>query len=82
MNLLLERSAFRTQRTAIDRMIGIAFNVHDLRRNILCTIPDRVNDDAATDGTIRTRAAGFSRAIDLQTLRLCINRRKIEAECS
>ena len=34
-NVLLERRSFGTERAAIDGMVGIAFNVDDLRDGIL-----------------------------------------------
>ena len=61
-------------------MIRITFDVDDLWRDVLRAVADRVNDDAATHRTIRTRAASLRRTIDLQTLRLGVNRSKIKAE--
>ena len=78
--LLFERRAFRTERAAVDRMIGIAFHVHDLRRNVFRLVADGVNDDAATHRAIRTRATSFSSTIDLQSTRLRVNRTKRKAE--
>ena len=80
VNFLLERSAFWTKSAAIDRMIGITFNVDNLWSDVLGPVTNRVNDDAATDGTIWTRAARFRRAVDLQTLCLRVNRSEIETE--
>src|SRR5882724_217310 len=79
-NILLERSAFRAECTAIDRMIGIALNVHDLWNGVLGFVTKRVNDYAAAHGTIWTSAARLCRARYLQPLRLRVDRSKVEAE--
>ncbi len=61
-------------------MVGIAFDVHDLRDRILGLVADRVDDDAATDGTIRTGAARFAGSGDLEGRGLGVNRSQVKAE--
>jgi hypothetical protein len=45
-------------------MIGIAFNMDHLGRDVFSFIAERMNDDTATYGTVRTGAASFSGAVD------------------
>src|SRR5687768_3351840 len=45
-DFLLKRRTFRTQCAAIDRMIGISFDVDDLRYRVLRFVAQRVNDYA------------------------------------
>src|SRR4029079_4975687 len=46
VNIAFERRALRTQAATADRMIRIAFDVNDGRRDVLCAISESVNDDA------------------------------------
>ncbi len=64
-DVLFERSALRTERAAIDRMIGIAFDVDHLRYRVLCFVAERVNDHAATNRAVRTSTARLGRTCDL-----------------
>src|SRR5689334_20803819 len=53
-DFLLERSAFGTQRAAIDWSVGVAFDMDHLWNRILRFVAESVNDDAAAYGAIRT----------------------------
>jgi hypothetical protein len=59
-------------------MIGIAFDVNDLRYRIFCLVTKRMNDHTATYRTVRTSAARFGSPSNLEALGLRINRRKTE----
>ena len=72
-DVLLERRAFRAERAAIDRMIGIAFDVDDLRDGVLGFVAERVDDHAAADRAVRAGAARLGRARDLERLRLRVD---------
>ena len=48
-NVLLERSAFRTKRAAIDRVIGITFNMYYLGYRVLGFVAERMNDHATAN---------------------------------
>src|SRR6516162_1123799 len=58
-NILLQRGAFGAERAAIDGMVRIAFDVNDLRGDILRTVANRVDDHATADRTVGTRRARF-----------------------
>src|SRR5258708_5843494 len=58
--VLLERRSLGAERAAIDGVVGIAFDVDDLRNRILRLVADGVDDYAATHGTVWTGAAGFA----------------------
>src|SRR5208337_3099651 len=62
-------------------MIRIALNVHYLRDGVFRLVAQRVNDDATTHRTVRTRAARFAGARDFQTLGLGVNRGEVESQC-
>src|SRR5437763_3097760 len=79
-DILFERCAFGTECPAIDWMIGIALDVHDLRNRVLCFVTQRVNDYATTHRAIRTSTARLRGPCDLQALRLRVNRRQAESE--
>src|SRR5205085_6713664 len=79
-NILFERSAFRAERAAIDRMIWIALDVHDLRRGVLGSVTQSMDDHAATDRAVGTGRACLGGACDLERLRLRAHRRETEAE--
>src|SRR5690349_16463980 len=79
-DLLLERSAFRTQRATINRRIGISLDVDHLRDRIFRFITEGMNDYATAYGTVRTNAARLAGTCDLQSLCLRVNRREAEAE--
>src|ERR1700675_3622265 len=65
-NVMLKRRSLRAERTAVDGVVGIALDVHDLRDRVLGLVADGVDDHATTDGTIRTGAAGFAGAGNLE----------------
>src|SRR5262249_20538769 len=57
VDVALERGALGAQATPTDRMIRIAFDVHDRRGHILRAVAQRVDDDAARHGAIRAGAS-------------------------
>ncbi len=61
-------------------MIWIALHVHHLRGYVLGFVAERVNNDAATDRTIRTRRTRFRSARDFQFLRLRVCVLNVETE--
>src|SRR4029077_16252504 len=65
---------------AVDGVVGIAFDVHDLRNRIFRLVADRVENYAAADGTIRTGAAGLAGSGNLERIRLSVDRSEIKAE--
>ena len=75
-----ERRSFGAERAAIDGVVGIAFDVDDLRDRVLGLVAQGVDDDATTDRTIRTGAARFAGAGNLEGLGLGVNRSQIKAE--
>src|SRR4030095_13149256 len=79
-NFLFERRALRAERSTIDRMVGIALNMHDLRCHIFGFIAKCVNDYAAAYRAIRTSAASLSSAGDFESLSLRVHGREIETE--
>src|SRR5580704_2644373 len=81
-DILLERSTLGTQRPAVSWMVGIAFDVDHLRRNVLRPVPDRVDDRPATHGAIRTRRPRFISAGDFEYSELCVSGLEVEPENS
>ena len=79
-NIVVERSAFRAQCAAIDRMIRIAFHVNDLRRGVFRFVAERVNNYAATYRAVGACRARLARARDLQFFELRVSGREIESE--
>src|SRR6185369_6604988 len=79
-NVLFEGGTFRTERPAVDRVIGITFDVDDLWTRVLGFVAEGVNDHTATDGTVGAGASGLTGARDLERLSLRIDRREVEAE--
>src|SRR5208282_4478040 len=79
-NVLRQRRSLGTERAAVDRMIGIAFDVHDLGDRVLRLVSQRVDNHAATDGTVRTRAAGFAGTGNLKPLGLGMKRGQVESQ--
>ena len=65
MNEVDQARALRAQRAAIDRMIGIAFDMNDAGFGVLRVVAEAVHQDAATDGAVRTGVAGFGGARQL-----------------
>src|SRR5208337_4242488 len=80
-DVLLQRRPLRTERATIDGMIGVAFDMHYLRSDVLRLVADGVDDHAATHRAVRACAAGFGGAGNLELLSLRVKRRSIEAEC-
>src|SRR4029079_4955441 len=72
--------AFRAERAAIDRMIGVPLDVDDLRDRVLRLVAECMNDGAGTDRTIRTGAARFAGAGDLEDAGLGVDRSQVEPE--
>src|SRR3984885_10160372 len=52
-HILFKGRALRAQGSAVGRMIGIAFDVDHLRRDVLGAVADRVDENAATDRAVR-----------------------------
>ena len=77
-NVLLERSAFRTQRATIDGMIGIALDVNHLGRDVLGLVTDRINNDAAAYRTVRAGGSRFGRSGNLELAKLRISRGEVK----
>jgi hypothetical protein len=65
---------------AVHSAAMISFDVHDLRRDVLSFVAERVNDDATTHRTVRAGASRLGGPCDLQGLGLRIDRRQTEAE--
>src|SRR5215472_4760174 len=61
-------------------MVGISLHMDDLRNGVLGFVAERVDDDAATDGTVRAGAAGLAGSRNLQALGLSVYRGEIESE--
>src|SRR5450755_2401343 len=61
-------------------MVGIAFDVDNLRNRVLCLIAQRVNDHAATNRAIWTSAARFAGPRNFECVRLGVNGSEIKAE--
>ncbi|MNT14512.1 hypothetical protein D3C72_1495210 [compost metagenome] len=59
MDKVEQTGAFRAQGAAVHRVVGIAFNMNDVLRNVLGRIPLAVHDQAAADGAIWTGVTGF-----------------------
>src|SRR5205807_3952036 len=69
-----------TKRAAIDRMVGIAFDVDHLRDGVLSPVAERVDDHTAADRTVGARAARLGCALNLERLRLRVGGSDIESE--
>lgn len=80
LNVLLQRRTLGTERTAVDWVIGIAFHVDDLRRDVLRLVADGVDDDAATHRAIGAGAARLRGTRNLQAPGLRQQGPRIEAE--
>ncbi len=61
-------------------MIGISFDVDDLRYRVLRFVAQRVNNHAAANWTVRTGTARLGSPLDLQPLCLRIHRRQTESK--
>ncbi len=81
-HVLLERRAFRAQSSAIGGMIGIAFDVDYLRRDVLRLIANRIDKNAATYSAIGAGRVRFRGARDLQFAKLRVGRLQIKAKNS
>ena len=79
-DVLLERSALGTQRAAIDGMVGVALDVNHLRRHVLGFVADRVNEDAAAHGAIRTGRSRLGGAGNLELFELRHGGSQIESQ--
>src|SRR6185369_1274969 len=79
-DILFEGCAFWTKCAAIDWMIGITFDMHDLRNCVFRFVAQRVNDDATTNRAIWTSTSRLRSARYFQTLRLRINRSQAESK--
>ena len=66
-----QRRAFRAQRTAAHRMIGVAFDVEDFLFGIFGTIAHAVNNGAATYRAISAVIAGFAGTAQFVLPHLC-----------
>ena len=77
---LPERDSLRAKRAAVDRVVGIAFDVDHRRLHVARLVTQRVNDDAARDGTVRADAVrlGGARNLEFAGLRVCS--RRVESE--
>ena len=71
VNKIHQRSAFRAQRTAAHRMIGVAFDVEDFLFGIFSAVTYAVKNGAATHRTISTVIAGFAGTTQLVLPHLC-----------
>src|SRR5258705_13173277 len=80
-DFVFKRSALRAERATIDRMVGIALNMHRLRCHIFGFITNGVNNHATADRAIGTSAPSFGGASNLQCLRLRVNRSNAETKC-
>ena len=63
---LPQRDSLRTERAAIDGVVGIAFDMNDRRLDVARLVAERVNDHAASHRAIRADAVGFGGARDLE----------------
>ena len=79
-DVLLEGDALGAERALVDRMIGIAFDVHDRRRDVARLVAERVDDDAAADRAVRAGRSRLGRARDLQLADLGQRRCEIEPQ--
>src|SRR5215472_4705772 len=64
-DVLLKGSSFGTQGAAVNRMVGIPLDVHDLWRHVLGAVPDGVNDDSAAHRAVRAGRTRFTSARNL-----------------
>src|SRR2546423_13362427 len=58
-DVLLEGSALGAKRAAVNGMVGIAFDVDDLRSDVLGAVADGVDDHAAAYRAVGASGAGF-----------------------
>jgi hypothetical protein len=77
-DVLLKRSALRTERAAIDGMIGIALDVNHLGRDVLGLVTDRINNDAAAYRAVRAGGSRFGRSGNLELAKLRVGRGKVK----
>ncbi len=70
VNEVEQARAFRAQRAAIDRVVGIAFDMNDVLRHVLAGIALAVHDQTATDRAIRAGVAGFTGVGELEVTHL------------
>src|SRR5450759_4163329 len=75
-----ESRALGAERAAVDRVVGIALHVDDRGRGVLGLVAERVDDHAARDRAVRTRASGLRRARDFELAHLRPRLVEIEAE--
>ena len=61
-----QRRSLRTQRAAIDGMVGIAFDMDDVGHRILGAVAKAVDQDAAGDRAIGAGVAGLGRRRQLE----------------
>src|SRR6266404_7631344 len=64
-DVLAQRDALGTKRSAVDGMVGVALDVHHGWLDVLRLVAERVDDDAARDGAIGTGASGLRGPGDL-----------------
>jgi hypothetical protein len=81
-DVLLERRSLRTQCAAVGRVVGVAFDVHYLRRNVLRLVSDGIDDRAATHRTIRTRRPRLTGSGDFEDSELRVSGLEIEPKYS
>src|SRR5208337_3558799 len=79
-NVLRQRRSLGTERAPVNGVIGIAFDVHNLRDGVLRLVSQGVDNHAATDGTVRTGAAGFAGTGNLEALGLGMKRGQVESQ--
>src|SRR5579871_775042 len=61
-------------------MVGVAFNVDHLRRDVFRLVAECVNDDSATDRAVRASGTSLRGASDFQFTGLGVRGSEIEAE--
>src|SRR5262249_17659762 len=79
-NVLFERCALRAEGAAVDGMVGVAFNMDYLRRNVLGLVANGVNDHSAAYRTVGARRTGLARARDLERSKLRVSWGQVETE--
>jgi hypothetical protein len=79
-DVLFERCALGAQRPPVGGVVGITFDVHHLRRNVLRLVSDGIDDRAATHCAVRTSRPSFTGAGDFQDSELCVSGLEIETE--
>ena len=77
-DVLFQRSALGTERTAVDRMVWIALDVHDLRCHVLRSIADGVDDHAAAHRAVGAGGTGLACPSDLQRSQLRLGGTQVE----